>query len=186
MGHSGRVTDTPWPQDPISYLPPGFAPDEGKRWAEKHWLNVPGPIYTGQTDTCWTGRQHAPRHVLYGGEYYNEFIFRQPKTRAEVEAVTAAALADPFDAYDFDGDARWTPEAVRAWWSERHRVVEHVMALIPELTAADAVPEMLEAAEGVRDFLAYIRGEIETDLRAYIFRLEQGHYPMPGDQLPDL
>jgi hypothetical protein len=180
------VTDTPWPQDPISHVPSGFAPDDGKKWAEKHWLNVPGPFYTGQTDTCWTGRMSAPRHVLYGGKYYNEFVYRQPKTRADVECVFAAAQDDPFDGYEFDGDARWTPEAVRAWWRERDRVEEHMLALIDEWSTADAHPAMLEAAEGARDFLAYVSGELEADLRAYIFRLEQGHYPLPGDLLPHL
>ena len=128
----------------------------------------------------------APHHVLYGGEYYNEFVYRQPKTRAEVERVVAAAQDDPFDGYEFDGDARWTPEAVRAWWRERDRVEEHILALIDEWSTADAHPDMLEAAEGARDFLAYISGELEADLRAYIFRLEQGHYPLPGDLLPHL
>lgn len=180
------MTDTPWPADPITYLPSGLGPDEGQRWARRHWLNVPGPVYIGQTQTSWTGRQHAPRHVLYGGEHYDEFIFRQPKTRSEVEAVAAAAQADPDDGYDFDGDRRWTPEAVRAWWSGRDRVKEHVLDLIRTYTADNTAPEGLEAARGARDFLAYIRDGLETDLRAYLFRLEHGHYPLPHDELPRL
>ena len=77
-----------------------------EKWAEKHWLNVPGPFYTGQTDNCWTGRLHAPRHILYGGEHYNELIYRQPRTKAEIECVLVAAAQDPCRGYANDGDER--------------------------------------------------------------------------------
>lgn len=36
----------------------------GEKWEDRHWRNVPGPFYTGQTDNGWTGRVHAPRNVL--------------------------------------------------------------------------------------------------------------------------
>ncbi|GAA3673677.1 hypothetical protein C8D88_119100 [Lentzea atacamensis] len=174
------------PSDPASYVPPEyFTAADSPKWALKHWLNVPGPFYTGETDTCWTGRQSAPRHVLYGGEYQNEFVYRQPKTKAEVECLLSAADDDPFDGYAYDGDSRWTPDAVRAWWDQRGQVEEHLAALIDEWTA-DGNSYALDAAEGARDFLAYLAGDLRTDLRAYLFRLEQGRYPGAGDQLPDL
>ncbi|WP_410646349.1 hypothetical protein [Amycolatopsis sp. cmx-4-54] len=181
------MTDTPAPGDPISHVPPDFlTPDDGKKWSEKHWLNVPGPFYTGLTDNCWTGRQSAPRHVLYGGEYYNEFVYRQPTTREEVECLLSAAEEDPLGGYACDGDSRWTPDAVRAWWNARGQVEEHVAALLGEWTAAEANSYEVEAAEGAREFLAYLAGDLRTDLRAYVFRLEQGRYPDSGDLLPDL
>jgi hypothetical protein len=155
------------------------------RWADKHWLNVPGPFYTGQTDNCWTGRLHAPRHILYGGEYYNEFVYRQPRTKAEIESVLIAAAQDPYRGYADDGNDRWTPEAVRAWWHERREVEEHVTTLLTEW-AASTTPYETEAAEGARDFLAYLAGDLETDLRAYVFRLERGYYPGANDRLPHL
>ncbi|MET8760773.1 hypothetical protein [Lentzea sp. NPDC004782] len=99
--------------------------------------------------------------------------------------MLSAAADDPFDGYACDGDSRWTPEAVRAWWDERGQVEEHVKALLSEWSAA-ADPCGLEAAEGARDFLTYLAGDLGTDLRAYVFRLEQGRYPDPGDLLPDL
>ncbi|MFD4669349.1 hypothetical protein ACFWNN_06400 [Lentzea sp. NPDC058450] len=155
------------------------------RWADKHWLNVPGPFYTGMTDNCWTGRLHAPRHVLYGGEYYNEFIYRQPRTPDEIHAVREAAEQDPFDGYAYDGDERWTPEAVRAWWHGRDEVVEHVTGLIAEWSA-EASGQTLDAAAGGRDFLAYLAGDLEADLRAYVFRLENGRDPAANDRVPEL
>ncbi|MDX8055863.1 hypothetical protein SK571_41355 [Lentzea sp. BCCO 10_0798] len=154
-------------------------------WAEKHWLNVPGPFYTGQTDTCWTGRRVAARHVLYGGEFQNEFIYRQPKTPDEVQNVWQAGEDDPWDGYGRDGDERWTPDAVRAWWNDRGKVEEHITELIAEWSAGSSSEE-LGAAEGGHDFLAYLAGDLENDLRAYLFRLEQGRYPQPGEQLPRL
>lgn len=151
------------------------------KWAEKHWLNVPGPFYTGLTDNCWTGRLHAPRHILYGGNFYNEFVYRQPTTKAEIESVLVAAAQDPFHGYADDGNERWTTDSVRAWWGERSKVVEH----ITEWTASTD-PQCLEAAEGARDFLAYLADDLEPDLRAYLFRLDRGYYPGPGDRLPEL
>lgn len=180
------MTDTPAPPDPISYVPPNYlTSDDGRKWAVKHWLNVPGPFYTGETDTGWMGRKSAPRHVLYGGEYLNEFVYRQPKTKAEVACLLEAAGDDPLDGYAGDGDSRWTPDAVRAWWDARNEVEEHVAGLVVQFSALPD-PEDQEAAEGARDFLAYLAGDLRTDLRAYLFRLERGRYPVAGDQLPDL
>ncbi|WP_285641477.1 hypothetical protein [Lentzea sp. NBRC 102530] len=156
-----------------------------EKWVAKHWLNVPGPFYTGLTDNCWTGRLVAPRHVLYGGEHRNEFVYRQPKTPDEVENVWRAADDDPLDGYADDGDERWTPEAVRAWWHDRDKVVEHVTELIAEWST-QSHPERVDAAQGGRDFLAYLAGDLEADLRAYVFRLDHGRDPAPGDVLPAL
>ncbi|MFD9722183.1 hypothetical protein [Streptomyces sp. NPDC059076] len=50
------------------------------RWEDRLWLNVPGPSYGRETDTCWTGRLSAPAHVLYGGKHLSEYVYRQPKT----------------------------------------------------------------------------------------------------------
>jgi hypothetical protein len=86
------MMETPMPWNPASCRSEAFsARDNDLKRPEEHGMNVPGPFYTGQTDNCWTGRLHAPRHVLYGGEFYDEFVYRQPTSRAEVESVVAAA-----------------------------------------------------------------------------------------------
>ncbi|MEU8899392.1 ferredoxin [Nocardia sp. NPDC048505] len=183
------MADLPRYWDPLNSTPSdtfGITFDDGSRWAEKHWLNVPGPVYTGQTDTCWTGRDYAPRHVLYGGEYYNEFVYRQPKSPAEVKCLLDAANDDPCGGYAFDGDARWTPATVRAWWSDRNKVERHLADLLAEWTGAGVDAQRAEAAAGVRDFLTYLATDLEDDLRAYLFRLENGRYPEAGDHLPTL
>ena len=70
LAYAARVTDEGHGWDPLSALPEG-EPERsfGGRWEDRLWQNVPGPFYTGMSDNCWTGRLHAPRHVLYGGEY---------------------------------------------------------------------------------------------------------------------
>lgn len=84
----------PW--NPLDHVPEEFPrTEDGTKWAQKLWLNVPGPFYTGETDTCWTGRLSAPRHVLYGGPHLAEFVYRQPKTPEEVDCLVDAAWATP-------------------------------------------------------------------------------------------
>ncbi|GAB3733304.1 hypothetical protein GCM10027598_57810 [Amycolatopsis oliviviridis] len=100
--------------EPLAALPAGEP--EGSfsgRWEDRLWLNVPGPFYTGIADNCWTGRLHAPRHVLYGGEYFGEYVYRQPATSAEVLNLVAAAQQDPYHGYACDGDSRWTVSTTR-------------------------------------------------------------------------
>lgn len=154
---------------------------------ERLWLNVPGPFYTGMTDNCWTGRMEAPANVLYAAEsaYCTEYVFRQPRDAAEVRAVVDAAWAEPIGEYFCDGDLRWTPAGVRAWWAGRGRVVEHLAQALADFEGGRSV-EAAEAAGGVRDFQAYLEGGLAGDLRAYLFRLEEGRYPEAGERLPGL
>jgi len=55
---------------PLTELPGGpvLGPPESSLqgiWQNRDWRNVPGPFYGAQTDSCWTGREIAPRHILY-------------------------------------------------------------------------------------------------------------------------
>ncbi|WP_330296753.1 hypothetical protein [Streptomyces sp. NBC_00503] len=43
-----------------------------------------------------------------------------------------------------------------------------------------------DAAAGVREFQAYLAGGLAADLRAYLFRLEEGRDPEAGERLPEL
>lgn len=157
------------------------------RWEKRLWLNVPGPFYTGETDTCWTGRLNAPRNVMYAAstEGTLEYVFRQPRNPAEVREVVNAADEEPFQEYAYDGDRWWTPEAVRRWWAGRGRVEEHLELTLAEY--ADSVhPADRDAAAGAREFRAYLEGGLAADLRTYLFRLEEGRYPGEGERLPVL
>ncbi|MBC9718950.1 hypothetical protein H9Y04_41130 [Streptomyces sp. TRM66268-LWL] len=55
-------------------------PSFNGRWEDRLWLNVPGPVYGAETDTCATGRLEAPRHIHYGGPYFTEYVYRQPQS----------------------------------------------------------------------------------------------------------
>ncbi|MFJ6137058.1 ferredoxin [Kitasatospora sp. NPDC092286] len=150
------------------------------KWEDCLWLNVPGPFYGGETDTCRTGRISAPQHVLYGGEYLTEYVYRQPRTPAEVARLVEAADCDPFLGYGCDGDAHWTPEAVREWWRDRGRITQYLSG--HDWASIDWAEQGVEAA--VRDYETYMAGGLATDLRIYLYRLEEGRSPALEDPLP--
>ncbi|WP_327738120.1 hypothetical protein OG749_34400 [Streptomyces nojiriensis] len=174
--------------DPVAALPEGEP--EGSfhgQWQNRSGLNVPGPFYTAGADGGWTGRGYAPRHVLYAdrSEGYGEFVYRQPKTPAEVRALALAAAQDMPAAWACDGDLHWTPTAVRQWWHARRVVEEYIATMLVEWETSQEEDER-EAAVGLRDYEAYLADELADDLRAYVFRLEHGRYPGGGDVLPEL
>ncbi|MCP3758699.1 ferredoxin [Streptomyces sp. TBY4] len=161
--------------------------ERGGERPERLWLNVPGPFWTGMTDNCWTGRMEAPDNVLYTADslYCTEYVFRQPRNPAEVRALSGAAWADPFGEYFCDGDLRWTPAEVREWWAGRGRVAEHLAESLADFGPGGSVDDE-EVAAGVREFQGYLDDGLAVDLRAYLFRLEEGRYPEAGERLPQL
>ncbi|WP_327306366.1 hypothetical protein OG730_25130 [Streptomyces sp. NBC_01298] len=84
-----------------------------------------------------------------------------------------------------DGDLRWTPAGVRAWWAGRDRVARHLDEALADFGAGGSA-EDADAAAGVRDFQGYLAGGLAGDVRAYLFRLEEGRYPEAGERLPEL
>ena len=45
------------------------------------WMNMPGPSTQARRTTAGlTGRLHARRHVPYRGEFYDECVYRQPRS----------------------------------------------------------------------------------------------------------
>ncbi|MCX5124808.1 ferredoxin [Streptomyces sp. NBC_00193] len=154
-------------------------------WEERLWTNVPGPFYTRDNDNCWTGRIEAPDNVLYEGAWFTEYVFRQPRNPAQVRALARAAGAEVTGGYACDGDERWTPDLVREWWAGRGRVEEDLSAALAEFRK-HSDEQNLDAALGVRDYRTYLAGALADDLRAYLFRLEEGRYPEAGERLPQL
>ena len=100
-------------------VPPAVEWLKGK-WEERNWLNVPGPFYGADTDSCGAGLPAAPLNV-FCDEDGSEFVWRQPRNPDEVRAVLDAAYQEPFDGYNWDGDDHWTPELVMEWWTGRAR-----------------------------------------------------------------
>lgn len=138
------------------------------RWHERNWRNVPGPVYGAETDNCWVGRLHAPRHVLYGddNDYGQEFLYRQPNSIDELRAVVDAVQADPVAGWACDGDDHWTPALVRQWWRDRSRLRDWITAELGRCSVSDRADER-EVATGLADYLAYLDGDLEGHLWAY-------------------
>ncbi|MBO9728687.1 MAG: hypothetical protein J7623_08625 [Chitinophaga sp.] len=150
---------------------------DGDYWPEKHPLNFPGPLYTGETDNCGTGRPEAPFNVLYDNDG-REYVYRQPANYTELLGVLTAAGIDPFDGYAGNGNDHWTYDACKTWWRNRGDVI--VALQDGELRALNEGHEQA--------YIDYLRsGAAETDLRRYCYFLE--HYQYPTNEqvaLPDL
>jgi hypothetical protein len=154
------------------------------RWEDRDWRNVPGAFYGAQTDSCWMGREIAPRHVVYEDEFGSEIVYRQPTTAGEVRLVLTAARNDPFCAYAADGDDHWTLELVRAWWADRGRLTAWIESVRRQWSSSDRADER-DNAVGLRDFAGYLDNGLEADLRAYGFWLDnrrprRAHETLPG------
>ncbi|MFD7262545.1 ferredoxin [Streptomyces sp. NPDC059874] len=169
--------------EPDPFLPEG--PWSG-RWQERNWRNVPGPFYGADTDTCLTGRLHAPDLVLYEDEYAQEFVYRQPRNPAEVADLFMAACEEAFGGYGHDGDLHWTPDLVRDWWRDRGRVREWAMGVGWGAWATSGSGWQHDAAAGARGYVTYIDRGLGDYLRGYAFRLAEGRPARPGESLPEL
>lgn len=157
-----------------------YHPRTGDRiWEKRNWRGIPGICYTGETDTCLTGRIEAPDNVLYD-EGGSEFIFRQPRNEAELKAVIRAGMVDPFDEYGFDGHRRWNLASIRDWWRQRQRIFNWIAGngLNPHLYA--------EQSDAMLDFQLYMVSGAERFLQSFAFFLDNGRHANGADRLPDL
>jgi hypothetical protein len=122
-------------------------------WAQRSELNVPGAFYGAETDTCMSGQPLAPANVAFTEEW-GEFVWRQPRDEAEIDAVIEAAWQDPFRGYGRDGSDHWTPDLVAAWWEGRHArrpLTEQAVTILKEY-APDRADEYWEyAMKGAED-----------------------------------
>src|SRR5205085_10529256 len=74
-----------------------FRPAFGKR----NPLNIPGPFYGAETDTCEMGTAEAPHNVLLD-ESGQEFVFTQPSNENELRDILGAAICECFVGYGAD------------------------------------------------------------------------------------
>ena len=152
----------------------GFLDED--HWPEVHPFNFPGPFYTGPSDTCGTGVGEAPANVMNDADCC-EFVFRQPASYDELDAVLNAAAVEVFDSYSANGHERWTYAACRAWWANRDALLRHL--------ADEGVAAMNDGQ--AQRYGDYLRGEAEADLRHYCYFLLNGTYPTdPLVLLPEL
>ena len=135
-------------------------------WEVKHPFNFPGPFYTGESDTCGTGEPEAPYNVMQD-ENAKEFIFRQPKTFAELLGVIDAADVEFFESYSCDGNKFWTYPKCKEWWKNR-------FDFIAEMNKTETKEV---TGESINLFENYLKSEAEKDLKRYCYFLENGSYP---------
>ncbi len=169
------------------YLDAGHASDYlNGRWEERSWLNVPGPFYAAETDTCATGRLAAPSNVLYT-DHGQEFIWKQPQNPEQVRAVLDAAYQDPFSGYAWDGDENWTVDLVRQWWAEHERVREWIERQLRNERWLKDPYDRQAVLEALREFKSYMVGALELHLRVYLLWLDTGRRRVTEtERLPDL
>ncbi|MGW0875286.1 hypothetical protein ACWD3J_17205 [Streptomyces sp. NPDC002755] len=77
------------------------------------------------------------------------------------------------------------PETVREWWRNRSQVVQYLSDQRSKWDESDAWAGQGIAA-AVRDFELYIADDLATDLRIYLYWLEERRSPTPVDRLPEL
>jgi hypothetical protein len=155
------------------------------RWEDRSWLNVPGPFYTGETDTGLNGQVYAPGLVLCGGTWGMEFVYRQPQTPAEVETLLRVAWDEPMGGYAWDGDVHWSERSVREWWANRAQVREWIHNEIATRSISKAGYDR-ESVPALREFAGHLDGPLERCLRGYIYWLIERREPDARTTLPQL
>ncbi len=143
------------------------------KFPEKNPLNIPGPIYGAQTDTCCTGPQEAPNNVLLD-KNGQEFVFRQALSADEFHDLVSAAICECFEGYGADGDTHWRLSMIREWWKTREDMLQG------EIGQKWCKPESVERWKRA------LQGDAENYLRVYAFFVENGRVPVDGDKLPNL
>ena len=141
-------------------------------FAKRNPLNIPGPFYGAETDTCETGTAEAPHNVLLDASG-QEFVFTQPRREAELRDILSAAICECFVGYGADGDDHWTLELIRGWWRSR-------LDLLAISSQAKGLPESRRQWERI------LSGEGEAYLRSYAFFVENRRLPTETDALPEI
>jgi hypothetical protein len=135
-------------------------------------LNMPGPFYGAETDTCETGPMQAPSNVLMDRNG-QEFVFKQPSDAVELRDIISAALCECFCGYGADGDEHWTVSLIREWWKSQDDLIAHA-------------GEVRGSPDGILLWRRMLAGEGDAYLRAYAFLVEEGRVPRSTEPLPEV
>lgn len=153
-------------------------------FVERHPLNVPGRFYAAETDTCCCGPVEAPRNVLHDDEGL-EFVWRQPRSDAEVQAVIRAAGTDPCHGYGRNGDDHWTPQLIAEWWTELPARQEQVARVLSSPPGMGNPADNLLVDQARTEWVRYWASpQLLMDLRRYAFHQDEGRWPHPQEALP--
>jgi hypothetical protein len=136
-------------------------------------LNLPGPIYGAETDTCCTGPQEAPNNVLLD-KNGQEFVFRQASNPDDFRDLVSAAICECFEGYGADGDSHWRLSTIREWWRRRVDMLH------------EQIGEEWCDPKSIEQWKRGLQGDAEGYLKVYAFFVENGRVPTDGDILPDI
>ena len=135
-------------------------------------LNIPGPFYGAETDTCETGIAAAPHNVLLDASG-QEYVFAQPTNENELRNILVAAMCECFLGYGADGDNHWSLTLIREWWRSRRDLLA--------LASHDrGLPESKQQWERI------LSGEGISYLRSYAFFVENHRLPSETETLPEI
>ncbi|WP_194235874.1 hypothetical protein [Streptomyces sp. CB01881] len=163
----------------------------GGLWQERNWRNVPGPFYGADTDSMQMGRHDAPFHIAYDDDHGpldgREFVFRQPVGPVQTYDLLSGCFFG-HGGFAMDGDDHWTAPAVREWWQERGQVREWAFGVSSRWsrTRGKYREHYRDAAQGLRDYTAYLDHGLEEYLRGYLFWLAERRPRRAGESLPRL
>jgi hypothetical protein len=152
----------------INELSEHFTPN----FSHRNRLNLPGPFYGAETDTCATGPMEAPRNVLLDSDGC-EFLFKQPSTAEEFRQVIRAAICECFQGYGADGNEHWRLSLIREWWRDRHNYIAET-----DISYC--------SAEAIAQWRSGLEGDAEPYLREYAFFVDNGRVPNDGELLPEV
>lgn len=141
------------------------------KFSEKNPLNIPGPIYGGETDTCLTGPHEAPGNVLVD-QHGCEFVFKQAASATEFRDLISAAMCECYQGYGADGDEHWRLSTIREWWGTRGDMLR------------EGVGHEWCSPEAVESWTRALKGQSLGYLRVYAYFVENGRVPLVGDPLP--
>ncbi len=159
-------------------------------WNERYWLNIPGPFYGAETDTCLGGPYTAPANVLLTVSR-QEFVYRQPRDAEEFLKVLWAAKGDPCHGFGADGNLRWSVRLIRDWWKERSAAFSWIARAkndYPRDYRDHEIPGLDTVLKSLGEFEVFMSepSGARAYLRCYAYFLEHHKVPPEGAKLPDI
>jgi hypothetical protein len=154
-------------------------------WLSRGWMNTPGPVYTSDADFAFLGPSLGPKMVAVD-QSQMDVVYRQPASLDDLKELELVAETDPFGGYAMDGNLRWTPDLVRAWWARRQEIVLHIerSVLCEAWYISNGIWKIMEPI-GL-SWLEYLNGDCRGYLKKYIFFLIHRRWPDMEARLPDV
>lgn len=158
-----------------------------------NWLhpwNLPGPFHVGASNLSSLGSLTAPGAEEFIQYHKGEFIWNQPGSIRDAEALAVAGLRDETSSYGVTGLMIWTPPAVRSWWADRAQIVAWIRDRLARTSHNPA-----EWRRGARDcehhlvlkqHLALLEGGAVQYLRRFMYFLDHWRHAPTSAALPDL